>query len=606
MLTQRTLKRLPEAAAVLLILVLAFTLALDAKLQEETRWIEHTLEVKSVVSDYEAAISAAESGQRGFLMSGEESYLDPYNQALTELPKIRARLRALVSDSAEQVANVDALATETETRLKLLADNISSRRADNTAEVQASFQAHRGQAVMLTVLSRLKLLNDIERSKLAARRSAAEASAHTLKWVVALGVLLLVASLGFWILSARRQERVLTETNVSLRESIEQAEAAAAQIRQMQKMEAIGQLTGGIAHDFNNMLAIIVGGIQLATRRIKNGEAGADQYLGTALEGAQRAASLVKRMLAFSKQQPLTPSVLDVNKLVAGMSELIDRALGETIKMETVLAGGLWRANVDPSQLENAILNLCVNARDAMPEGGHLTVETANSHLDETYCRAHPGVAAGQYVLLAVTDNGEGMSASTLQKAFDPFFSTKAAGKGTGLGLSQVYGFVKQSGGHIKIYSEPGHGTTVKVYLPRHFGEPAAEANPVATPEPVKVQATILVVEDEPAVRSVTAAHLKDAGYTVIEASDGKTALEILSNGTRIDLLLTDIVMPGMNGRKLADAALKDRPNLRVLFMTGFTRNAVVHNGVVDQGVTLLTKPFTSDELCGVVQKLLT
>lgn len=590
----------------LLIIVLAFTLALDARLQEETRWIEHTLEVKSVVSDYEAVVSAAESGQRGFLMSGEESYLEPYNLALIELPKIRARLRSLVSDSAEQLANVDALATETESRLGLLAENITSRRTGNSAEVQASFQAHRGQAVMMTVLNRLKLLNDIERQKLTERRSTAEASAHALKWVVALGVLLLVASLGFWILSARRQERVLTETNVSLRESIEQAEASAAQIRQMQKMEAIGQLTGGIAHDFNNMLAIIVGGIQIATRRIKKGEAGAEQYLGTALEGAQRAASLVKRMLAFSKQQPLTPSVLDVNKLVAGMSELIDRALGETIKMETVLAGGLWRANVDPSQLENAILNLCVNARDAMPEGGHLTVETANSHLDESYCRAHPGVPAGQYVLLAVTDNGEGMSASTLQKAFDPFFSTKVAGKGTGLGLSQVYGFVKQSGGHIKIYSEPDHGTTVKVYLPRHFGEPAAEAATIAAPEPVKVQATILVVEDEPAVRSLTAAHLKDAGYTVIEASDGKTALEVLANGMRVDLLLTDIVMPGMNGRKLADAALQDQPNMRVLFMTGFTRNAVVHNGVVDQGVTLITKPFTSDELCGVVQKLLT
>lgn len=603
--TQRSLQRLPEAAAGLLILVLALALSLDARLQEETRWIEHTLEVKSVVSDYEASIAAAESGQRGFLMSGEESYLEPYNLALVELPKIRARLKSLVSDSAEQVANVERLAAETETRFNYLANNIVSRRAGNSAEVLESFQSHRGQAVMLKVLSILKLLNDNENAKLAERRAIAESSARTLKLVIALGVLLLVSSLGLWIVSARRQQSALTAANASLRESIEQADAAASQIRQMQKMEAIGQLTGGIAHDFNNMLAIIVGGIQLASRRIKKGEVGAEQYLSNALEGTQRAASLVKRMLAFSKQQPLTPAVIDVNKLVAGMSELIDRALGETIKMETVLAGGLWRANVDASQLENAILNLCVNARDAMLNGGHLTVETANSHLDETYCRAHPGVPSGQYVLIAVTDNGEGMSAQTLQKAFDPFFSTKAAGKGTGLGLSQVYGFVKQSGGHIKIYSEPGHGTTVKVYLPRHFGEPTVDPAPIAQPEKTTVQATILIVEDEPAVRAVTAAHLRDAGHTVVEAGDAKSALAVLSRGDKIDLLLTDIVMPGMNGRKLADEALKQQPSMRVLFMTGFTRNAVVHNGVVDQGVTLLTKPFTSDELCGVVQRLL-
>lgn len=605
MSSQRSLKRLPEAAAVLLILVLALALSLDAKHQEQTHWIAHTLEVQAALSDYEAAIFAAESGQRGFIMSREESYLDPYHQALAELPKIAARLKDLVADSPEQMANVDALGAETDSRVGYLAKTIANRRLGDEAAVQAAFQSRRGQTVMLKVRSLLKLLSDNESGKLAARRAAADSSANGLKSVIALGGLLLVGSLGIWIVSARRQQHALTEANNALRASIEQTEAAAHQIRQMQKMEAIGQLTGGIAHDFNNMLAIIVGGIQLASRRIRKGEAGAEQYLSNALEGAQRAASLVKRMLAFSKQQPLTPSVIDVNKLVAGMSELIDRALGETIKVETVLAGGLWRSNVDTSQLENAILNLCVNARDAMPDGGHLTVETANSHLDEAYSRAHPGAPPGQYVLVAVTDNGEGMSSQTLTKAFDPFFSTKPAGKGTGLGLSQVYGFVKQSGGHIKIYSEQGHGTTVKIYLPRHFGELAVEAAAPVPPEVAKAQGTILIVEDEPAVRAMTAAHLKDAGYTVIEATDAKAALALLAADGHVDLLLTDIVMPGMNGRKLADEALKARPDLRLLFMTGFTRNAVVHNGVVDQGVTLLTKPFTAEELCGVVQKLL-
>ncbi|MEO8421882.1 MAG: ATP-binding protein [Hyphomicrobium sp.] len=371
----------------------------------------------------------------------------------------------------------------------------------------------------------------------------------------------------------------------------------------MQKMEAVGQLTGGIAHDFNNMLAVIMGGISLALRRMAKGEAGAEQYLTGALDGAQRASTLVKRLLAFARQQPLEPTVIDVNKFITSISELTAHALGEQIRIENVLAGGLWKAVADPSQLESSILNLCVNARDAMPDGGKLTVESANTSLDDDYVRLHPGVAAGQYVMIAVTDTGTGMDPDVAAKALDPFFTTKATGKGTGLGLSQVYGFVKQSGGHLKLYSEPGQGTTVKIYLPRHYGDakiaPAAHAAASERPG----TGAVLVVEDEDSVRTVVAANLRELGYDVFEAPNARNALAELANGRTFDLLLTDIVMPDTNGRKLADAAVEMQPGLKVLFMTGFTKNAVVHNGIVDPGVSLLTKPFSIEQLSRAVRR---
>ena len=374
----------------------------------------------------------------------------------------------------------------------------------------------------------------------------------------------------------------------------------------MQKMESIGQLAGGIAHDFNNMLAVITSGISLARRRMAAPQSEADGFLGQALDGAHRAGTLVRRLLAFSRQQPLAPEALDANKLVSGMSELIARSLGESVRMETVLGGGLWPTLVDPAQLETSILNLCVNARDAMPEGGRLTLETANCHLDDRYSRLHPGVPSGQYVLIAVTDTGTGMSADVAAKAFDPFFTTKETGKGTGLGLSQVFGFVKQSGGHIKIYTEIGQGTTVKVYLPRHYGD-ASESQRHRAKESAEIKGTetILLVEDDASVLALTATGLRDLGYTVIEARHPNDALARLKAGTPAQLLLTDIVMPDMSGRKLAEQAVALRPGLKVMFMTGFTKNAVVHNGVLDAGVHFLAKPFTLEELSRKVREAL-
>ncbi|MGO4835803.1 ATP-binding protein, partial [Rhizobiaceae sp. 2RAB30] len=299
------------------------------------------------------------------------------------------------------------------------------------------------------------------------------------------------------------------------------------------------------------------------------------------------------------------PQTLDANRLVAGMSDLLRRALGESIQIETVLAGGLWKTHVDPSQLENAVLNLAVNARDAMPEGGKLTIETANTDLDQRYASQHVEVPAGQYVLVAVTDTGSGMPPEIVAKAFDPFFTTKPAGKGTGLGLSQVFGFVKQSRGHVAIYSEPGQGTTVKIYLPRQIGEEETEILDEKVEPARKPSETILVVEDDERVRALTVDALRELGYRVIQAADAAEALRRLEAHPAVSLLFTDIVMPGMSGRRLADQAVIGNPALKTLFTTGFARNAVSHNGMLDQGVNFIAKPFSMEQLARKVRDVL-
>jgi signal transduction histidine kinase len=405
--------------------------------------------------------------------------------------------------------------------------------------------------------------------------------------------------------------RELTDANARLVAEMGQREALEGQLRQAQKMEAVGQLTGGIAHDFNNLLAVIMGSLNLLQRRLDRGEIGALQrFIDGAREGTERAANLVTRLLAFSRRQPLSPEPIDVNRLVAGMSDLFSRTLGEHIRIETVLANGLWRSHADPNQLEQSLLNLAVNARDAMPDGGKLTIETANAYVDEPYARQHPGLAVGQYVMIAMTDAGTGMTPEIAAKAFEPFFTTKKAGQGTGLGLSQVYGFVRQSGGWVNIYSEPGQGTTIKIYLPRFMGD----APPEKRPEPRTREANetapyrgvkVLVVEDEAAVRSLTVEALTELGAIALEADGGLAALRVLDAHTDIALLFTDVVMPEMNGRRLAEEALRRRPELKVLFTTGYTRNAVVHNNTLDPGVHLLVKPFTLEQLAQKLREVL-
>jgi signal transduction histidine kinase/CheY-like chemotaxis protein len=431
----------------------------------------------------------------------------------------------------------------------------------------------------------------------------------------------LLAALGFLALTflALRQARIeasdkaeieraqatLSRTNEELRAEIQNRELAEEQIRQMQKMEAVGQLTGGIAHDFNNMLSIIIGSLNVIQRRTAKGTGDIGRFVDAALEGAQRAATLTQRLLAFARRQPLAPSVIDANRFVSDLSDLLRRTLTEAVQVEIVLAGGLWKTCVDTNQLESALLNLAVNARDAMQGGGKLTIETANASLDIDYSAKHPGVPVGQYVMIGVTDTGIGMSPDTIEKAFEPFFTTKPVGRGTGLGLSQVYGFVRQSGGHVKIYSEPAQGTAVKIYLPRHYGA-NADAREQAIQEsrfPAGSAAEIvLVVEDEAAVRQLSTEALHELGYTALQAESAAAALKILSDRSDIALLFTDVVMPETNGRQLAEQARQLRPGLKVLFTTGYTRNAVVHNGILDPGVRLLTKPYSIEQLARSVR----
>jgi signal transduction histidine kinase len=400
----------------------------------------------------------------------------------------------------------------------------------------------------------------------------------------------------------------LAATNAKLVEEAARRERIEEQFRQSQKIESLGQLTGGIAHDFNNMLAIIIGSLNILKRRLSRGEGGVERFIDGALEGAERAALLTHRLLAFSRQQSLAPEVVDINKLVTGMSEMLRRTLGENLHLETVLAGGLWRTHADTSQLENAILNLAVNARDAMPDGGRLTIETANAHLDDNYAAMHADVTAGQYVMVAVSDTGVGMPQDIVAKAIDPFFTTKPIGKGTRLGLSQVYGFVKQSGGHIDIYSEPGQGTTIKLYLPRFLGvaDSVTESQTGNMIPRGAVQQIILVAEDEEEVRRSTADMLRELGYTVMAADSAAAALRVLDEHPDLTLLFTDVVMPDMNGRKLAEEARRRKPDLKVLYTSGHPRNAILHNGVLIAGVQFISKPFTLEQLALKMRDVLT
>ncbi|WP_429301126.1 ATP-binding protein [Paraburkholderia sp. GAS199] len=380
------------------------------------------------------------------------------------------------------------------------------------------------------------------------------------------------------------------------------------QLRQAQKMEAVGQLTGGLAHDFNNLLAGVSGSLQLLSIRLSQGRlADVDKYVVAAQGAVRRAAALTHRLLAFSRRQTLDPRSTDVNALVNGMTDLIQRTVGPGIKVEAIGVAGLWPALVDAGQLENALLNLCINARDAMPNGGRITIETANKWIDRSAAHSHD-MPEGQYLSLCVTDTGTGMSPDVIAKAFDPFFTTKPMGMGTGLGLSMIYGFAKQSGGQVRIYSEVGQGTTVCIYLPRFYGDVDSQTldhdadSPIAGTEAGE---TILVVDDEPSVRMLITDVLEELGYTVIEAADSVAGLRLLQSNVRIDLLVSDVGLPGgMNGRQMADAARQTRPGLKVLFITGYAENSIIGNGHLEPGMQVMTKPFALETFSARVREM--
>jgi signal transduction histidine kinase/ActR/RegA family two-component response regulator len=373
--------------------------------------------------------------------------------------------------------------------------------------------------------------------------------------------------------------------------------------RQAQKMESLGQMTGGIAHDFNNLLTIIVGNLDLLKAKIKQDER-ALRNINLALMGAERGAKLTHQLLAFARRQPLEPRPINLGQLLPDLTELLRRSLGELIEIEVIGAAGLWNTSIDPHQFENAVLNLAINARDAMPNGGRLTLELANVWVDEAYAARHEEVDPGQYVMFGVTDTGSGMPADIAARAFDPFFTTKGEG-GTGLGLSMVYGFVKQSGGHVKIYSESGHGTTVKIYLPRTMETNEAGYAPAANVD-LSGSETILVVEDDDTVRSTVVGMLADLGYRVLEAANGASALTALESGEPVDLVFTDVIMPGsVSSRVLAERARELRPGIKILFTSGYTENTIVHNGRLDPGVQLISKPYGREQLAQKIRSVL-
>ena len=607
------LNRSLVVTAALAALIMAAVFWLEARNRSDDAWVQHSLSVRDRLYEVLTLVQGAETGQRGYLLTGRDNYLQPFTAAVEQLPDALDRMADLATADRRQRQTVVELRQLVNAKLAELRLTVEQRQVSGPDAAIAIVNNDTGFRLMQDIRQRLGALLESEDRLLNVRRTNAARSGILLQGGVAIAFLL-ICILG--VLIARYISRAVTAiagardqlmvSNQQLLEQVSRREQVESQLRQSQKMEALGQLTGGIAHDFNNMLGVIMGAHDLIRRRLKKGDFGIERFVEAATNASERAAVLTQRLLAFARQQPLAPQPIDANKMIINMSDLLHTTLGEQIRIETVAAAGLWTINADAQQLESAILNIAINARDAMPEGGRLTIETANTSLDDAYCKQNPEIEAGQYVMVAITDTGVGMPPDVAARVFDPFFTTKPAGKGTGLGLSQVYGFVKQSHGHIKIYSELGAGTNVKIYLPRLI----ADAQDIKRGVPGTVSTgdrseIILVVEDDTLMRRLATEALHDLGYTVLESENAANALAILDREADIKLLFTDVVMPDVNGKKLADEAVRRRPGLKVLFTTGYTANAVVHGGVLDPGVHLISKPFTLDRLAAKVRAVL-
>jgi signal transduction histidine kinase len=598
---------------VLAALLVAATFWLAQRTNAEEELVRHTLAVRNQIANVVILMQRAETSQRGYLLTGRQVYVAPYEAAAAALPGALDTLARLVADNPHHTASLDRLRKLAKAKLAELRITINEREAGHPEQALEAVNTDAGLGLMDSIRETVSGMQS-EEDRLLRQRQSASAVLDLLLQVgvaVAFALICIVGALvifvtrrSFSALAAAHDQLVVT--NEQLVEQVNRREQAESQLRQSQKMEAIGQLTGGIAHDFNNMLGVITGSIDLIKRRVAQGDFGIERFLEAASQASARAAALTHRLLAFARQQPLSPQAVDANRMIANMSDLLRSTLGEHIRIETVSAGGLWLTKADAHQLENVILNIAINARDAMPEGGKLTVETSNAYLDEAYCRQHPEIEPGQFVMIALTDTGAGMTPEVIARAFDPFFTTKPVGAGTGLGLSQVYGFVKQSQGHINIYSEVGAGTTVKVYLPRLFeADKEVALQPAMPVEPVSTNEVILVVEDDGLMRQLSSEGLRELGYTVFDCGSAAEALAVLDRTPDVKLLFTDVVMPEVNGKKLADEALRRHPGLKVLFTTGYTPNAVVHGGVLDPGVQFISKPFTLDQLADKVRAAL-
>ncbi len=544
-------------------------------------WVDHTQQVISEERALLGLLVDAETGERGYLLTRQPGYLEPWTEAQTRIPPTLQRLIDLTKDSQDQqtaLARVDVLIGR---KFELINKEIADvDKSAGTREID--------KTVMDTIRN---LLAEFERRELMLYQKREQDMQHRFDGLQATLIVTWVLSLlglafGAWSLHQANRKVVESE----------------AVSRQARKMEAIGNLTGGIAHDFNNLLQVIITNLDLALRQIGPGQP-ASGFLHSAMMALEKGERLTSQLLAFARRQPLNPQPINVASMIEECGALLRRTLGEAYHIECVSSGGLWRAMVDSSLLQNAIVNLALNARDAMPGGGRLTMEASNVTLDADYAERATEVSPGAYVLIAVSDTGVGMTKESLGRVFEPFYTTKETG--TGLGLPMVYGFVKQSGGHIAIYSEPGQGTTVKLYLPRTNKQEAERDRARRAVTRGKGQ-RILVVEDDDSVRAGVVAQLSDLGYGVLAAGDADTALDMVRANPQIDILFTDIILSGrLNGRQLADAIHEQLPDLPVVYTSGYTENAIVHHGRLDEGVTLLSKPYRADQLASVISNAL-
>ena len=603
-----------------LVVVAAIAVALMfARSREADKLVDHTFEVQSTAQTLLSQVQAAENGQRGFLITGDDDYLKRFDGALARVPELLASLRQQTADNPRQQARLDRLEPLVKARFDRIQSSIDLAKEGDRDAAFDVVKAGEGKTLMDDIVAELSAFVKAERDLLAMRQSR---SAEIRLWLSLLtGMALVAATLLAVLLAIATRQAVsgLLERTRELEEESKLRREAEATLMQAQKMEAVGQLSGGIAHDFNNLLTIIIGNLDAMKRQLamlaglepaRDIAGKLSKSLDAALRGAQSSAQLTHRLLAFSRRQALEPQRLDLNRLVSGMLEMFRRTLGSDISIETVLGAGLWPTFADGHQLENVLLNLALNAKAAMPDGGCLTIETANTYLDDAYVRRFGDIKAGQYAVLCVTDTGTGIAKDILDKVFEPFFTTKPPGEGSGLGLAMVHGFVKQSGGHVRIYSEEGRGTTVKIYLPRLIGEevgavPAGKAEGKQAIPRAKPGEMILLVEDSEGVREYARDILLELGYGVIDAANVQEALRAVAKKPQISLLFTDVVLGESNGRVLADEVRQIYPNLPVLFTTGYTRNAIVHQGRLDPDVQLLNKPFTQQDLARKLRELL-
>jgi signal transduction histidine kinase/CHASE3 domain sensor protein/CheY-like chemotaxis protein len=680
-------------------------------------WAQHTNEVIATIKDLDIAIRDAETGQRGYLLTGDNDYLVPYETALGKLAFLQNELQRLTSDDRSEQERLRSLAPVLGHKLDELAQTVQLRRESGFEAAVRLVQSDAGRQYMKQIEASLAAMTTHERTLLAERFAELNGRGFWLGWLLVGGATLAVLTLlwAAWLLNqawSRSNKAEIHERSLALRlqtslDSLSQgvavfgsdlrltdwnecfqtllslpkalvragtpysafvAQTAADNVpllepedeirhsdhepgmptlyersradggqlelrrtsmrdsgfvltvtdmtkraqaenilREAQRMQAIGQLTGGIAHDFNNLLTVILGNLEVIDSMVPNSTSLKGRVERTAW-AAQRAATLTSQLLAFARKQPLDPAPIDLATIVPKLLPMLQSMLGEEIDLRYIEPSQLWRAMADPTQLENALINLAVNSRDAMPDGGRLTIELADKVLDEEYARTNVEVTAGAYLMLAVSDTGHGMPPDVAAKAFEPFFTTKPEGKGTGLGLSMVYGFVKQSAGHVKIYSEPGHGTTVRLYLPKATEAEISHAEQIETfVEVPRGSATVLVIEDEAAVREIASTALRGCGYNVLEAADGEEALRVFNAHTgRVDLLLSDVVLPGkVRARDMVEQITSVRPDVRVLYMSGYSENAIIHHGRLDDGVELISKPFKREQLAHRVAQVL-